>query len=176
MFREAQCCDSRWGATNTEAFSSSGPSCVLWLYCLRGVKAWVTPWRAEKRGDYSTFHQKFQSIRWNVNQIVLFYFLPASQQRWLTGIRYRIWKWNRLQSTTLTEKCQEYKKMSGNMSKLKQRRRAAFEKDGVSAGEATELLPAAKVGKRSLLGGISIPHHDRKSLPQPQPFKIWSPN
>lgn len=35
-------------------------------------------------------------------------------------------------------------------------------------------LPAAKVAETRLLRGISIPHHDRKSLPQTEPIKIWA--
>lgn len=38
--------------------------------------------------------------------------------------------------------------------------------------ETTESLPAAKVAETSLLQGISIPHHDRKSLPLTEPIKI----
>lgn len=48
------------------------------------------------------------------------------------------------------------------------------EEDRASGGETTVLLPAAKVAETRLLQGISIPHHDRKSLPQTEPIKIWA--
>lgn len=48
------------------------------------------------------------------------------------------------------------------------------EQDRVSTGETTVPLPAAKVAETRLLQGISIPHHDRKSLPQTEPIKIWA--
>lgn len=49
-----------------------------------------------------------------------------------------------------------------------------WEKDRASEGETTVALPAAKVAETRLLQGISIPHHDRKSLPQTEPIKIWA--
>lgn len=49
-----------------------------------------------------------------------------------------------------------------------------WEKDRASEGETTVPLPASKVAETRLLQGISIPHHDRKSLPQTEPIKIWA--
>lgn len=49
-----------------------------------------------------------------------------------------------------------------------------WEKDWSSKAETTVPLPAAKVAETRLLQGISIPHHDRKSLPQTEPIKIWA--
>lgn len=49
-----------------------------------------------------------------------------------------------------------------------------WEKDGVRRGETIVPLPAAKVAETRLFQGISIPHHDRKSLPQTEPIKIWA--
>lgn len=46
------------------------------------------------------------------------------------------------------------------------------EKDGACKGQTAAPLPAAKVAETRLLQGISIPHHDRKSLSQTEPIKI----
>lgn len=53
-------------------------------------------------------------------------------------------------------------------------RQSQWEKDRVRRQETTVPLPAAKVAETRLFQGISIPHHDRKSLPQTEPIKIWS--
>lgn len=53
-------------------------------------------------------------------------------------------------------------------------RQSWSEEDRVKEAETTVPLPAAKVAETRLLQGISIPHHDRKSLPQTEPIKIWA--
>lgn len=77
-----------------------------------------------------------------------------------------------IEGVQIREERGEKKKGERNVRKERWMGPSQWEKYRASKEETTVPLPAAKVAETRLLRGISIPHHDRKSLPQTEPIKI----